>query len=259
MKAALNGALNLSVLDGWWDEWYDGENGWAIPTADGIEDTERRDDLEAAALYELVEDSVAKTFYDQDSAGLPVRWIEMVRKTLEHTGPKVLASRMVADYVQKLYRPAARSAAEVDADDYALARDLADWKTRVRDHWSGVAVEHIETGGIGDEPEVGNVLTVKVHTALGGLTPDDVAVQALHGRVDADDRLGVVHISDLAVAEEYGGDRQRYEGTVALDRSGPFGYTVRVVPRHRGLVSAAEMGLVALPPESDGMPEGDLR
>ncbi len=259
MKAALNGALNLSVLDGWWDEWYDGENGWAIPTADGIEDADRRDDLEAAALYELIEDSVAQTFYDQDAAGLPVRWIEMVRKTLEHTGPKVLASRMVADYVQKLYRPAARSAAEVEADDYALARDLADWKHRVRAHWSDVAVEHIETSGIGDEPEIGDTLTVKVYAALGGLGPDDVAVQALHGRVDADDRLAGSDVADLAVAESFSGDRLRYEGTIPLDRSGPFGYTVRIVPRHAGLVSAAEMGLVALPPEGEGMPEGDLR
>src|SRR5260370_40126531 len=100
MKAALNGALNLSIRDGWWDEWYDGENGWAIPTADGITDADRRDELEAAALYELIEKSVAPRFYDRDAAGVPTRWGQMVRHTLKTLGPKVLASRMVTDYGQ---------------------------------------------------------------------------------------------------------------------------------------------------------------
>ena len=107
MKAALNGALNLSILDGWWDEWFDGENGWAIPSADGIADPDRRDDLEAHALYELIEKSVASRFYDRDSKGVPTRWVQMVRHTLKTLGPKVLATRMVRDYVRELYAPAA--------------------------------------------------------------------------------------------------------------------------------------------------------
>ena len=107
MKAALNGGLNLSILDGWWDEWYDGSNGWAIPSADGVDDTDRRDDLEATALYDLIEKDVAPRFYDVDHDGVPGRWIEMVRHTLKSLGPKVLATRMVRDYVRLLYTPAA--------------------------------------------------------------------------------------------------------------------------------------------------------
>src|SRR6202000_1958302 len=82
MKAALNGALNLSILDGWWDEWFDGENGWAIPSADGVTDQERRDDVEAEALYELIGSQVAARFYDRDFSGIPTRWVQMVRHTL---------------------------------------------------------------------------------------------------------------------------------------------------------------------------------
>ena len=108
MKAALNGGLNLSVLDGWWDEWYDGDNGWAIPTADGVEDIDKRDDLEAEALYDLIENEVAPKFYDLGHDGTPTRWLEMVRHTLKSLGPKVLATRMVRDYVRTLYAPAAR-------------------------------------------------------------------------------------------------------------------------------------------------------
>src|SRR4029077_18588563 len=109
MKSALNGGLNLSIRDGWWDEWYDGQNGWEIPTADGLLDEGRRDELEAAALYDLVEKSVAPKFYDRDEQGIPTRWVEMVRHTLMELGPKVLASRMVRDYTEKSSAPAARS------------------------------------------------------------------------------------------------------------------------------------------------------
>ena len=109
MKSALNGGLNLSIRDGWWDEWYDGENGWAIPSASGVADDDRRDSLEAAALYDLLQKSVAPKFYERDEHGVPRRWIEMVRHTLQTLGPKVLASRMVRDYVEGYYLPAAQS------------------------------------------------------------------------------------------------------------------------------------------------------
>src|SRR5690606_37614627 len=115
MKAALNGGLNLSILDGWWDEWFDGDNGWAIPTADGVEDESRRDDIEAAALYDLIETQVAPRFYDVDEAGLPQHWLSMLRHSLTTLGPKVLATRMVRDYTERLYVPAAAHNARVNA------------------------------------------------------------------------------------------------------------------------------------------------
>ena len=121
MKAALNGGLNLSILDGWWDEWYDGNNGWAIPSADGIEDPDRRDDLEANALYDLLESEVVPRFYEADDEGVPPRWLEMVRHTLKSLGPKVLATRQVRDYVRELYAPAAHTARTLNSD-YVGAR-----------------------------------------------------------------------------------------------------------------------------------------
>jgi starch phosphorylase len=253
MKAALNGGLNLSIKDGWWDEWFDGENGWAIPTADGVEDPDRRDELEAAALYDLIEHSVARRFYDRDAAGLPTRWIEMVRHTLGTLGPKVLAGRMVQDYVQKLYEPAARSSRAAAADDFAGSRELAAWTTRVRKLWPQVAIEHVdaepdgEGDGGGRRPRLGGGLRIRALVQIGELAPDEVEVQAVFGRVDEDDQL---RSSSIATLEHLGVDeigRNRYEGVIHLDQSGPFGYTVRAVPKHRLLSSSAEMGLATLP------------
>jgi starch phosphorylase len=246
MKAALNGGLNLSILDGWWDEWYDGENGWAIPSADGVDDPDRRDDIESAALYDLIENEVAPRFYDHDDDGVPSRWIEMVRHTLKSLGPKVLATRMVSDYVTELYGPAAIAGRRLNAD-YKGAAELAGWKQRVRQGWSGVRVEHVESEGIGDVPEVGATLTVQAYVSLGDLAPEDVDVQLVHGVITAEDNLVDSREESLAVVESYEGGRHRFDGSVQLDRSGGFGYTVRIVPRSEFLISPAELGVVAVP------------
>lgn len=245
MKAALNGCLNLSILDGWWNEWFDGENGWAIPTADGVDDPDHRDDLEAAALYDLIEQQVAPRFYDRDEEGLPKRWLEMVRHTLSSLGPKVLASRMVADYVRDLYLPAAAAGAALNGPEFAGAAELAAWKRRMRAGWGAVRVDHVESSGLGDSPQVGEVLHVGAYVSLGDLDPEDVDVQVVHGRVSENDELTNLRTESLRHVESYEGGRHHFAGDVVLRRTGPFGYTVRVLPRHAHLASVAETGLVA--------------
>lgn len=247
MKAALNGGLNLSILDGWWDEWYDGNNGWAIPSADGIDDPDRRDDIEATALYDLIENEVAPRFYDHDAEGVPFRWIEMVRHTLKSLGPKVLADRMVRDYVEKLYTPAAGSSRNLNGD-YAGAQVLADWKHRVRSAWSGVSIDHVESSGVADVPAVGQTIDVRVFVSLGDLSPSDVDVQVLHGRITESDTLVDTSAESLTLVESYEGGRHRYDGQVALSSTGSFGYTARILPSNPHLAGPAELGCVALPP-----------
>ena len=243
MKAALNGALNLSIRDGWWDEWFDGENGWAIPSADGVVDPDRRDDLEAAALYDLIENHVAPRFYDRDAKGVPTHWVQMVRHTLKSLGPKVLASRMVSEYVRRLYAPAAAAASRLAHDDFAAARRLARWRAGVLAAWPGVSVLHVDSQLDGD-PQLGGVLTLRTEITLNGLTPDDVDVQAVFGSVDVDDRLTDIRTISLAAAGAADGT-YRFEGDVPLQRTGSFGYTVRVLPDHELLASQAELGVVA--------------
>ncbi len=245
MKSALNGGLNLSILDGWWDEMYDGENGWAIPTADGVTDPERRDDLEAAAFYDLVENQVRTRFYDVDDRGVPQRWVEMVRHTLQSLGPKVLASRMVRDYVHHLYTPAAAASASLSTQGFGPARELAAWRSHVSATWSQVRVLHVEGGGLGDAPAVGSTLTLRATVDLAGLQPTDVVVQAVYGRVDEHDDLHRPVYVPLAAVGSGDDGLPRYEGAVPLDRAGAYGYTVRVLPHHDLLPGDAELGLLA--------------
>ena len=247
MKAALNGALNLSILDGWWDEWFDGENGWAIPTADGVDDADRRDDIEADALYGLIEKAVAATFYDVDEARIPRRWIGMVRHTLRTLGPKVLSTRMVREYVLRLYLPAGSSSREMEASGFALAREVCAWKQRERSQWPLLRVDHVEADGVGDSVSLGTPITVRAFVSLGELTPDDVLVQVVHGRVDADDRFIAPRHAAMQPAEAFEPGGWEYRLTLPLEQNGPFGYTVRILPHHAGLAAPEEMGLQVLP------------
>ncbi len=252
MKSALNGGLNLSIRDGWWDEFFDGQNGWSIPTAGGVVDPDRRDDLEAAALYELLENHVVPLFYDRDASGLPSRWVAMVRHTLRSLGPKVLASRMVQDYVDRLYLPAGAASRVMSADGGTPGRDLARFAGRMHDAWDEVCVEHVESSGVeegGTTPRLGAALRLSAEVRLGRLSPDDVVVQACSGRLAEGDSDELTEVRTVPMRPTGSDDvgRLRYEVDLPLARAGAFGYTVRVVPRHPLLSGPAELGLVTYP------------
>jgi glycogen phosphorylase len=243
MKAALNGGLNCSVLDGWWDEWFDGHNGWAIPSADDDPDDARRDNREATALFGILEHDVVPMFYERSDDGLPHRWIDRIRHNWVSLGPKVTAARMVRDYVVDLYEPAAMNTSALSADDHEAAHQLTAWKRRIRDAWPGVRVvsadspvDQVVTAGV-DEP-------VRAVVHLAGLSPDDVRVEVVHGPLD---REGDFRSATDLIALTHVGEQDGcavYEGTYHVDVAGPHGFGIRVVPHHRLLAHPMELGLV---------------
>ncbi|CAM4231082.1 Maltodextrin phosphorylase [Mycobacterium basiliense] len=251
MKSALNGGLNLSIRDGWWDEWYDGENGWEIPSADGVADPERRDDLESSALYDLLEQAVAPKFYERDDRGVPPRWIEMVRHTLQTLGPKVLASRMVRDYVEHYYVPAAQSRRKTIAGadgptDFTAARELAAYCRRAEQAWPKIRITDVDSTGLPDSPLLGSKLTLTAIVQLAGLACDEVTVQAVLGRVDSGDVLLDPVTVEMSYTGGADGGAHVFSTTTPLPMAGAVGYTVRVLPRHPMLAAGNELGLVTL-------------
>jgi starch phosphorylase len=246
MKAALNGSLNLSILDGWWAEYFDDENGWAIPSADSAGDAAERDALEAASLYDLIEHQIAPRFYDRGPDGVPARWVASIRHTLQTLTPALSAERMVTEYVERLYLPAARAQGAISASGYRPARELAAWKQRVTAAWPRVHVTHVESGGVDATPQVGEQLHVRAYVALGDLAPGDVSVELVSGHAREDDDLAEVQHLPLAFETRSDG-ASVYAGSITFERPGAFGYTVRVVPHHPLLASPAELGLIATP------------
>ncbi|MDQ3305840.1 MAG: alpha-glucan family phosphorylase [Actinomycetota bacterium] len=241
-KAALNGSLNCSVLDGWWDEMFDGENGWAISSAEGIDDLAKRDQVEADSLFALLEDQIVPLFYERTQGPLPRRWIARIKSSLVSLGPQVTADRMVRDYVEELYEPTAARADALAADRFARARALAEWKQRVRACWKGVHIDTVD--GHDMAPDLGGEQVVEVVVALGDLAAGDVEVQVLHGPVGHNDELGEVSIVTMAPAGEAGDGHLRYRATLTCDRPGRYGLTARIVPAHPDLVTPVELGLV---------------
>jgi starch phosphorylase len=239
MKAALNGALNCSVLDGWWDEWFDGTNGWAITSAPESEDLAQRDALEAANLFELLEAEIVPLFYERAAGGVPRAWLGRVKSAFASLGPKVTARRMVRDYVADYYEPAAASADHILADSAKAAKELAAWRARVLAGWNGVAVVGVDTDT--SSAELGALRPVTVRIALNGLHPDDVVVQVLHGAVGPADEL----IAPGAVALTHAADENGagvFLGSFPCDTAGRHGFTVRVLPAHPDLASPVELG-----------------
>ncbi len=248
MKAALNGGLNLSILDGWWDEWYDGDNGWAIPSADGVDDPDQRDDLEA--------DRALRPDRERGRAALLRPRRRRRADPLARDGPAhaevarpegARRPGWSATTSAQLYAPAADDSRALNAD-YAGAAELAAWKQQVRAGWPGVRVEHVESSGVGDAPEVGATMTVRAFVSLGDLTPDDVDVQVVHGRIDSEDELVDTTVERLRARRVLRGRpaplrrrrRARPHRRRSATRSG-------CIPRNDLLASPAELGVVALP------------
>ncbi|HEX2259085.1 MAG TPA: alpha-glucan family phosphorylase [Actinomycetota bacterium] len=242
-KAALNGGLNLSIRDGWWDEMYDGHNGWAILSAENYLDLDRRDKVEAASLFELLEREIVPRFYDRQDGAVPREWVRMVKYSLKSLGPKVNATRMLRDYLAQIYEPLAVRRDNLYGEDYQRARSLANWKARVCRGWEKVSILGIDadasTVSVRDSREVEAV----VH--LGDLDKGDVAVQLVHGPVGEGDELYDTHavpMTFFGTDSDRGG--YRYKGSFTCEAAGRYGFTVRVVPAHKHLVSFSELGCI---------------
>jgi starch phosphorylase len=242
MKAALNGALNLSVLDGWWAEMYNGENGWAIGKAEEYTDTGYQDQVEASALYDLLERHVTPAFYDREGR-VPRAWVARVKESIVSLGPQVRASRMMKDYVESMYEPVARQRRRLADGDFLRAKTLSEWKARVRQAWPHVSVKRVDSEGL-PTGVVGGDVTLRVLVDLGDLTPGDVTVQLAHGVVDRNGDLISPAVEPVPASGTDGGEHL-FETSFVCQSAGLYGFAVRVVPSHDDLLDPHETGLVA--------------
>jgi starch phosphorylase len=243
MKAALNGGLNCSILDGWWDECFDGSNGWAITSVEDEPDLARRDAIEAESLFDLLEHQIVPMFYERLEGPVPRRWTARVRHDLASLGPRVTAARMVQDYVTELYEPAAAQSDAALADGGAQAKALAAWKRRVLADWGGVQVRSVSA--VTGTAELGTDRVVEAVVSLGRLQPDDVAVQLVHGPVGPADELIDPQFVTMAVSETEPDGSLRFQGSFGCEVAGRHGFTVRVVPSNPALATPVELGVIA--------------
>ena len=242
MKAAANGVLNASVLDGWWDEAYTPDAGWAIGRPD-VDDERQRDASDAAAIYDLLEHTVAPLFYDVGAGETPTAWVRMARRAMVLALTRFSANRMVQDYVESFYGPAHLLGQRLSEHHGGAATDLAHWLEHVVAQWPHVHIVEVHADGP-SQVDAGMVVPVRTRIALAGLSPDDVTVEVFVGHVDYEGTLigGRAEVTDHAGTEADG--THWFTGRAVLSQSGRLGIAVRVVPRHSLLAGPYDAGLI---------------
>lgn len=246
MKAAANGVLNLSVPDGWWDEvWNDPANshniGWAIGKGEEYKDAEYQDQVEAEALYDLLERDVIPTFYERGADRIPRRWVDRMKTCIGSLCPFVNTHRMVSDYVSKYYIGRHQHYRELAENHGARARALSAAMQRIRNEWRNVAIGRIEdapSGSIAAAP-----IRVRAHVQLGALAPQNVAVELYLGHVDARGEIIEGRAIPMKVENNAGGEFI-YAGETAPSESGLHGFTIRVRPYHPDMLTSFVPGLI---------------
>lgn len=245
MKVVYNGGLNLSTLDGWWVEGYelDQNTGWAIGKGEDYTDLALQDEIESNALYNLFENEVVPTFYQRSENGLPRRWLDRMRASISKLGPVFNTNRMVQEYTERFYLPAAESMANLAADNYARTRELTAWANRVSEAWGGIRIEKVEAD-IAREYTVGTKMTVRAEVRLGSLSPEDVSVEVYYGPLNQRREITESDTVAMELGDSGKGGGKVFEGKVQCRRSGRHGFTVRVLPKHKDMVNPYELGLI---------------
>ena len=229
MKVAVNGGLNLSVLDGWWCEGYTPECGWAIGHGDEHDSPDYQDAVESKALYNLLENEVVPCFYDRPFGELPTLWIKMMKASMHMAFSFFSSHRMVKQYQDEFYLPAFRAYERLTARNAARAQALVTQKVRLQELWKHVKIafpvvdRNVSTVHVGDE------FTVASKVVLGELSPKEVSVQVYFGPVDPQNRITESHVQEMGLVEDLGEGRYLYSQTIKCKSTGRYGFTTRVV------------------------------
>jgi starch phosphorylase len=235
MKAAANGGLNVSILDGWWCEGYAPGTGWVIGSGEVYEDAEEQDQVECEALYNLLENEIIPLFYERDKGGLPRGWIGMMKTSMRKLGATFNTARMVQEYTERFYLPAHRAGIRLAKDGFASAKELSAWRSRVAAEWSRVSMRVDGAKPAGDLL-VGSRVAVTIRASLGGLSAGDIAVEVYYGMLDT---AGEVQNGEIVRARHEGreGNEEIFRAEIPCKVSGRFGFAARILPRNPDVVN----------------------
>ena len=244
MKTPPNGGLNLSVLDGWWGESYNGNNGWAIGAEIRDGSIDFQNEVDSSSLYQLLENQIIPLYYAKPDGKLPLAWLQLMRESIRSVTPVFNTHRMVKEYTERLYAPAAQAHREFLADNCAAASRLSEWKTRMRKDWSQVRIDDVRVGNEDRQSiPVGESLQVSARVHLGSVDPQHVRVEVYHGEAE---NGGIKNpaTATLDQASQNGDGSYDYRGSVPASESGAYGFSIRVVPTHPHLQQNHELRLI---------------
>ena len=230
MKAAINGGIHLSILDGWWAEGYSPECGWAIGHGEDYDDPAYQDTIESQALYNVIENEVLPCFYDRPSRDLPDPWIKMMKASVKMALGLFSSNRMVREYDATSYKPAINEYQQLMANNADKSRKLVAQRTRLQSLWNQVRMELPVTDNDLPVFHVGDKFSVATHVHLGGLRPDEVDVQVYYGIVNSENLIVDSHVELMSIVEDHGKGDYTYKQEITCRTAGRYGFTTRAIP-----------------------------
>ena len=244
-KAAMNGVMHFSVLDGWWVEGYKPGAGWALPRERTYDDQNYQDELDAATIYTIIENEIAPLFYDKNKeTGLSAGWIDYIKNTVAQVACNFTTNRMLTDYINQYYDPQSRRTAALVADDYKVAKDIAAWKRHMRREWPNVSVVSVvKPDGSYDYVSIGKEFKAEVVLNISDLHPDDIGVEMLFATTDNKGRLHIQEKYEFTPVE-YHDETAKYQASVMPERAGLYQVAVRIYAKNPLLPHRQDFELV---------------
>ena len=244
MKVPPNGGLNFSILDGWWDEAYDGQNGFTIGKREEYTDTVYQDEVESKALYNTLEKEIVPLYYNRGRDGIPRGWISAMKWAMQTLCPEYSTNRMVADYLNKYYTPATEAYENLVDKGFEKAKKLKEWKHQITKDWSHVHIENIISDMKEDKLLIGTDIDIKCIIHLGGIDFESVKVEIYYGKLDMSENLIEPETIEMRHSRDLGEGKHSFVGALKCTDSGQNGFVVRVYPYHEDLSYKFEMKLI---------------
>ena len=244
MKVPPNGGLNFSILDGWWDEAYDGQNGWAIGNREEYTDLEYQDEVESNALYNVLENEIIPLYYERGRDDIPRQWVTAMKWSMQTVCPQFSTNRMVADYFDKFYTNASRRYINMTSDNFKKSKELKSWKDNIYSKWSKVSFENTMSEMPSRNLQVGSKFEVKTIVNLGNIAPDSVRVELYHGKLSMKDEITEPTIVEMKHSSDLGNGRHSFIGSLECVNTGQSGYAIRMYPYHKDLGYKFDMKMI---------------
>ena len=230
-KAAMNGTMHFSVLDGWWVEGYKKDAGWALPQEQVYDNNDYQNQLDAATIYTILENEIVPSYYKKDKSGRSDQWISYIKNTIAQVASNFTTNRMLTDYINQYYSPQSIRATKIKANDYALARDIAAWKKHVRREWENVAVISETRPDASYDLSMGNEFKSEVVLSMGNLSPEDIGVETIFASMDAHGQLHINEVKEYTPVE-FADGVCKYQVSILPDKTGMYQVASRVFAKN---------------------------
>lgn len=245
-KVCINGIINFSILDGWWCEGFNGNNGWAIGVDTFYDDEYYQDNADSESLYSTLESQIIPLYYDRDTNGIPTNWLRLMKESIKSLAYHFSTHRMVQDYTNKMYIPSVKRVDKIISSNYNYAISLAEWKSFIEENWSQVSISTEKTLNKLKEYKTSacNSIVISANVNLGNIDPSNVKVEVYYRKINHNNDIDEPQIKEMKMIERTGESSWLYTAEIKLSDGGEYSYTFRAIPYHPDLINKFDTGLI---------------